>query len=102
MRSYPTLAREFQGFRVWGKFVFQKLELTDTPTNQANQVKLLTNYAVFNRADLRKSTVEVSSPTLETVLRGLIDCIYFLNVGWKQQPILIDFFDTDLYSVIWT
>ena len=37
---YPTLAREFQGFRVWGKFVFQMLELTDTPTNLANQVKV--------------------------------------------------------------
>ena len=37
---YPTLAREFQGFRVWGKFVFRTLELTDTPTNLANQVKI--------------------------------------------------------------
>ena len=36
---YPTLAREFQGLRVWGKFVFRTLELTDTPTNLANQVK---------------------------------------------------------------
>ena len=35
---YPTLAREFQGFRVWGKFVFRTPELTDTPTNLANQV----------------------------------------------------------------
>ena len=38
--DYPTLAREFQGFRVWGKFVFRTLELTDTPTNLANQVKV--------------------------------------------------------------
>ena len=37
---YPTLAREFQGFRMWGKFVFRTLELTDTPTNLANQVKV--------------------------------------------------------------
>ena len=37
---YPTLACEFQGFRVWGKFVFRTLELTDTPTNLANQVKI--------------------------------------------------------------
>ena len=37
---YPTLAREFQGFRVWGKFVFWTLELTDTPSNLANQVKV--------------------------------------------------------------
>ena len=37
---YPTLAREFQGFRVWGKYVFRTLELTDTPTNSANQVKV--------------------------------------------------------------
>ena len=40
IRHYPTLAREFQGFRVWGKFVFWTLELTDTPTNLANQVKV--------------------------------------------------------------
>ena len=40
LRHYPTLAREFQGFRVWGKFVFRTLELTDTPTNLANQVKV--------------------------------------------------------------
>ena len=39
-RCYPTLAREFQGFRVWGKFVFRTLELTDTPTNSANQIKV--------------------------------------------------------------
>ena len=38
--NYPTLAREFQGFRVWGKFVFRTLELTDKPTNLANQVKV--------------------------------------------------------------
>ena len=38
--NYPTLAREFQGFRVWGKFVFRTLELTDTTTNLANQVKV--------------------------------------------------------------
>ena len=37
---YPTLALEFQGFRVWGKFVFRTLELTDTPNNLANQVKV--------------------------------------------------------------
>ena len=40
LTNYPTLAREFQGFRVWGKFVFWTLELTDTPTNLANQVKV--------------------------------------------------------------
>ena len=28
------------GFRVWGKFVFRTLELTDTPTNLANQVEV--------------------------------------------------------------
>ena len=37
---HPTLACEFQGFTVWGKFVFRTLELTDTPTNLANQVKV--------------------------------------------------------------
>ena len=40
MTYYHTLAREFQGFGVWGKFVFRTLELTDTPTNLANQVKV--------------------------------------------------------------
>ena len=34
---YPTLAREFQGFRVWEKIVFRTLE----PTNLANQVKVV-------------------------------------------------------------
>ena len=38
--GYPTLAREFRGFRVWGKFVFRTLELTDTPFNLANQVNV--------------------------------------------------------------
>ena len=33
-----NVARDFQGFRVWGKFVFRTLELTDTPTNLANEV----------------------------------------------------------------
>ena len=37
---YPTLAREFQGFRLWGWFVFRTLELMDTPTNLANQIKV--------------------------------------------------------------
>ena len=37
---YPTLAREVQGFRVWGKIVFRTLELTATPTYLTNQVKL--------------------------------------------------------------
>ena len=60
---YPTLAREFQSFRVWGKFVFWTLELTDTPTNLANQVKVghaLANHAVSNRADLRECTKTMS------------------------------------------
>ena len=38
--SYPTLAREFQSFRVWGKFGFRTMDLTDTPTNLANQDKV--------------------------------------------------------------
>ena len=38
--TYPTLAREFQGFRMCGKFVFRTLGPTDTPNNLANQVKL--------------------------------------------------------------
>ena len=37
---YPILAREFQHFRVWGKFVVRTLELMDTPTNLANHVKV--------------------------------------------------------------
>ena len=60
---YPTPTREFQGFRVWGKFVFRTLELTDTPNNLANRVKvgqLLTNHAVSNRADLRERTKTMS------------------------------------------
>ena len=60
---YPTLAREFQGFRVLGKFVFRTLELTDTPTNLANQVKVghvLDNHAVSHRADLRERTKTMS------------------------------------------
>ena len=37
---YPTFACDFQGFRVRWKFVFRTLELTDTPTNLANRVKV--------------------------------------------------------------
>ena len=37
---YPTLAREFQSFRVWGKVAFWTLELMDTPTYLTNQVKV--------------------------------------------------------------
>ena len=37
---YPTLVREFQSFRVGGTFVFRPQELTHTPTNLANQVKV--------------------------------------------------------------
>ena len=61
---YPTLARELQGFRVRAKFVFRTLELTDTPTNLANLVKVghvLNNHAVSNRADLRERTKTMSS-----------------------------------------
>ena len=61
---YPTPTREFQGFRLWRKFVFRMLELTDTPTNLANQLKwvmLLTNHAVSNHADLRERTKTMSS-----------------------------------------
>ena len=56
IRVYPTLACEFQAFKVWGKFVFRTQELTDTPTNLANQVTILTNDAESNRADLRERT----------------------------------------------
>ena len=90
---YPTLAREFQGFRVWGKFVFRTLELTDTPTNLANQVKvghaLDQSHSVQScgpgRAHQNNEPSRRSSrsdhPTFETVLRRLIGCIYFLSVG---------------------
>ena len=37
---YVICYYEFQGFRVLGKFVFRTLELTDTPTNLANHVKV--------------------------------------------------------------
>ena len=60
---YPTLAREFQAFRVWGKFIFRTLELTDTPTNSANQVKVghaLDQSRIANRADLRERTKTMS------------------------------------------
>ena len=40
MAIYPTLAREFQGFGVWGNFASRMLPLTVTPTNLANQVKV--------------------------------------------------------------
>ena len=71
---------------------------------------LLTNDAVSNHTDLTgwesapkqwaaMAIVEDRSPTFETVLRGLIGCIYFLSVGWKQSPILNGFFDTDLHLV---
>ena len=48
----PTFAREFQGLRVWGKIVFQAVELTVTRTNlgfyynikhHINNVKKCTN-----------------------------------------------------------
>ena len=45
---YLTLACEFPGVRVWGKFVFRTLELVDTPTILANQVKI-------GHADFRES-----------------------------------------------
>ena len=89
---YPTLAREFQGFRVWGKFVFRTLELTDTPTNLANQVKV--GHALDQSRSVQSrgpesapkqwavmAIVEDRSPPFETVLRRLIGCIYFLSVG---------------------
>ena len=41
---YPTLGREFEGLRMWGKFVFRTLELTATPTNLANRIKV--GYAI--------------------------------------------------------
>ena len=37
---YPTPAHEFQGFRVWRKFVLRTLELMATPNKLANQVKV--------------------------------------------------------------
>ena len=57
---YPTLAREFQGFRVWGKFLIRTLELTDTPTNQVKVGHALGQHAVSNRADLRERTKTLS------------------------------------------
>ena len=89
---YPTLAREFQGFRVWGKFVFRTLELTDTPTNLANQVKV--GHALDQSRSVQSrgpesapkqcavmAIVEDRSPTFETVLRELSGCICILSVG---------------------
>ena len=77
---YPTLASVFQGFRVWGKFVFPTLELTVTPTNLANQVKI--GHALDQSRSVQTQTWESApkqwavmailaelSPTFETVLR---------------------------------
>ena len=60
--DYPTLVREFQGFRVWGKFVFRTLELTDTPTNLANQVKVghAFDQSRSVQSDLRERTKTMS------------------------------------------
>ena len=84
--DYPTLAHEFQGFRVWGKFVFRTLELTDTPTNLANQVKV--GHALDQSHSVQSGGPErahqnnaQSGPTFETVLRELSGCIYILSVG---------------------
>ena len=90
--SYPTLAREFQGFRVWGKFVFRTLELADTPTNLANQVKV--GHALDQSRSVQPrgpesapkpwavmAIVEERSPSFKTVLSRLNDFIYFLSVG---------------------
>ena len=82
---YPTIAREFQGFRVWGKFVFRTLELTNTPTNLANQLKvghaLDQSRSVQSRGPGRAHQNNDPLSTFETVLRRLIGCIYFLNAG---------------------
>ena len=48
------------GFSGGGKFVFQTLELIDTPNNLANQVTLLTVHAVSNGASLREHTKSMS------------------------------------------
>ena len=46
--------------------------------------------------------VEDKSPTFETILIELSGRIRILRVGWKQKPILNEFFDTDRHSVGWT
>ena len=75
---YPTQGREFQGFRVWGNFLFRTLELTDTPNNLANQVKvgdaLDQSRSVQSRGPERghqNNEPSRRSPTFETVLRWL-------------------------------
>ena len=86
---YPTLAREFHGFRVWGKFVFRTLELTDTPTNQVKVGYALdqsrsTQSRGPERAHQNNDPSWRSSRTdrrLRDHLRRLIGCIYFLSVG---------------------
>ena len=55
----PTIAYEFQGFKVSGN-VFRTLELKTTPTNLANQGTLSTNHTVSNHADLRERTKTVN------------------------------------------
>ena len=93
---YPTFSREFQGL---GKFVFRTLELTDTPTNLANEVKV--GHALNQSRSVQSAPkqctvmaiVEDRLPTFETVLIELSGCIC------KTKTHLNGFFDTDCYSV---
>ena len=113
--SYPTLAREFQGFRVWGKFVFRTLELTDTPTNLTNQVKighaLDQSRSVQSRGPKRahqNNEPSWRSSRTDRRFRGsfeTIDWLYLVftcKCGIKQKSILNGFSDNDLHSVSWT
>ena len=98
--NYPTHAHEFQGFRVWGKFVFRTLESTDTPTkHQCGQSEQswshswpITQCPVAWTCESEPkqcavmAIVEDGSPHFDTVLRGLNGCMCFLSVGWKQNP----------------
>ena len=63
-QNYSTFAHEFQGCRVWGQFVFRLLELTTTPTNLANQVKVghaLDQSHSVQCTDLRERTKTILS-----------------------------------------
>ena len=90
---YPTLACEFQGFRVWGKICISNAG-THGHTNQFSQSgqSRSRSWPIMQCPITRAwesapkqwavmAIVEDRVMTFETVLRGLIGCIYFLSVG---------------------
>ena len=73
-------------FRVWGKFIFRTLELMDTPTNLVKVGHALDqSCSVQSRGperahqNSRHGERRGQIVDFETVLRGLIGCIYILS-----------------------